>query len=86
MNTNCCNVGGHPTVPYSYSVDAEIACMYLGPVVRSLPEGVYSEITIDGKHLNILLIAENSHLLDISVAALLHQLSTVFPVYEDFQA
>ncbi|KFO27275.1 hypothetical protein H920_11329 [Fukomys damarensis] len=77
----------HLRFPYSYAEDAEIACMYLGPVVRSLPEGIYSEITIDGNHLNILLTSENSHLVEFATAAcdLIHLLSMVFLVFEDFE-
>ncbi|XP_010629195.1 cancer/testis antigen 1 [Fukomys damarensis] len=75
----------HLTVPFCYSLDAEIAYLHLSPVAGSLPEGVHMEITVDGKVLNILLIAENSHLLEICISALLHQLCTVIPVFGNYQ-
>ncbi|XP_053437098.1 EKC/KEOPS complex subunit LAGE3-like [Nycticebus coucang] len=64
-------------VPFLTFMEAEMARWYLAPGVEPLGGAVHREFTVIGNDLFICLSAENSVLLQISVASLLNQLSVV---------
>ncbi|KAG3273265.1 hypothetical protein H1C71_031452, partial [Ictidomys tridecemlineatus] len=72
------------TVPFLSFMDAEIARRYLAPGIEALGGAVHREFTVIGSDLVIRLTAENSSLLQISVASLLNQLSMVVQAMQRF--
>uniref|UniRef100_A0A8C5YLC1 Uncharacterized protein n=1 Tax=Marmota marmota marmota TaxID=9994 RepID=A0A8C5YLC1_MARMA len=71
-------------VPFLSFMDAEIARRYLAPGIEALGGAVHREFAVIGSDLVIRLTAENSSLLQISVASLLNQLSMLVQAMQRF--